>query len=228
MTIYLNERVIRFVADYPNQVLPTDLVIKYSSASDLQQVWLDFIRFEKYYNLIIIDPEAPIEFFNPELLSSAIEMSGFSGAFRDFLAMFKYVPAAGGLVKNEKAEFLFIHRLGFWDLPKGKIAKKDFHKDDLKYASRRAAVREVMEETGLDNVEIVRQLPCTWHIYEHKERQILKQTFWYEMTASSQLLLVPQTSEGIYLVKWTPPENLHCILAHTYRSIRELLVPVLF
>ena len=87
MTIYLNERVIRFVPDYQNQVLPTDLVINYSSASDLQQVWLDFIRYEKYYNLIIIDPEAPIEFFNPELLSSANELSGFSGAFKAFLAL---------------------------------------------------------------------------------------------------------------------------------------------
>jgi hypothetical protein len=33
----------------------------------------------------------------------------------------KYLKAAGGLVRNEKREYLFIFRLGYWDLPKGKL-----------------------------------------------------------------------------------------------------------
>ncbi|MEI6433329.1 MAG: NUDIX domain-containing protein [Bacteroidota bacterium] len=226
MTIFLNERVIRFVPDYPDKALPTDLIAKYSSVSEFRQVWLDFQRDEKFDTLIIIDKNTSKEFYEAGAIISLNELSEFSGAFKIFLSFFKYVGAAGGLVKNEKSEFLFIFRLGFWDLPKGKIEKKDFCNNNLENVSRRAAVREVMEETGLDRVEIIRQLPCTWHIYEHKNKQVLKQTFWYEMAASSQLLLIPQTSEGIYLVKWTSPENLPSILALTYRSLRELLVPL--
>ncbi|MCX6276920.1 MAG: NUDIX domain-containing protein [Bacteroidetes bacterium] len=226
MTIFLNERVIRFVPDYPEKALSTDLITKYSSVSEFRQVWLDFQRNGKFDTLIIIDNNASEKFYNAGVIISVNELSEFSVAFKTFLSFFKYVPAAGGLVKNEKSEYLFIYRLGFWDLPKGKIEKKDFYDNNLENVSRRAALREVMEETGLERVEIVRQLPCTWHIYEHKSKQALKQTFWYEMAASSQLSLIPQTSEGIYLVKWISPENLPSILAHTYRSLSELLYPL--
>jgi hypothetical protein len=33
------------------------------------------------------------------------------------------IEAAGGLVKNENKDFLFIYRNDKWDLPKGKIEK---------------------------------------------------------------------------------------------------------
>ena len=89
-------------------------------------------------------------------------------------------------------------------------------------------MREVKEETGLQSVVIHKELSATWHIYSGKERYILKKTRWFEMGSDSHQTIKPQTEEGIFLVKWTPPEAIHCILAHTYASIRELLLDVVF
>ena len=38
---------------------------------------------------------------------------------RDVKSLFTVVKAAGGVVRNERGEILFIHRRGKWDLPKG-------------------------------------------------------------------------------------------------------------
>jgi len=75
------------------------------------------------------------------------------------------------LVKNQKSEYLLIKRLGIWDLPKGKIDKGE--------TTSEAAVREVREETGLKNIEIIGQLPDTFHIYNQKGKWLLKKTYWF-------------------------------------------------
>ena len=54
------------------------------------------------------------------------------------------VNAAGGLVRNGNGEFLMIHRNGKWDLPKGHQEEGERIED--------TAVREVMEETGIDGI----------------------------------------------------------------------------
>ncbi len=218
MKIFLNDRCILFIPHRPESLLPSELLVEFQSAGKLQEDWEDFKRYEKYRKFLIVDPD--FNEHNP------------SGAFAAFRSFFKFIPAAGGLVKNEKEEFLFIHRLGYWDLPKGKIDHMDIQgpgntKTDLSSASA-AAVREVKEETGLKTIAIRRELPATWHIYLTREKWILKQTRWFEMEADSGQKLVPETSEGIFLVKWTPPEGIHCILTHTYASLRELLLEVLF
>src|SRR5690606_7635352 len=41
--------------------------------------------------------------------------------FKTFIANIRIIRAAGGLVKNGEGHYLFIHRLGKWDLPKGKV-----------------------------------------------------------------------------------------------------------
>ncbi len=218
MKIFLNERSISFVNVLPVNALSSDFVVEYQSGEMLYSSWEEFMRYEKYRNLIIFEPE----------ISAGTTLN----AIEKFKTFFKVVQAAGGLVKNEKGEYLFIHRLGFWDLPKGKIEKKDIpggghSKMDL-LAARAAAIREVKEETGLRKVSVKQELASTWHIYIEKDTPILKQTRWFGMEADSGQSLKPQTSEGIFLVKWTKPEALHCILAHTYASIRELLVEVVY
>ncbi|MEI6174305.1 MAG: NUDIX domain-containing protein [Bacteroidota bacterium] len=232
MKIFLNNRTVQFTAIAPENQLPTDMVVKYESAENLKEAYEDFERYEKYLNLWIWHADSGL----------------FDGAsaFKVFVSIFKFIPAAGGLVKNEKGEYLFIHRLGHWDLPKGKIDKKDMN-DPATDANRfadlingkaefpphpssagTAAIREVREETGLKSVKITRDLTSTWHIYKLKDKRILKQTWWFEMEADSAQVLKPQTSEGIFLVKWTSPNAIHCILTHTYASIRELLLEVFF
>ncbi|MCX6304713.1 MAG: NUDIX domain-containing protein [Bacteroidetes bacterium] len=218
MKIFLNDRIIEFLPVQPENSLATSMVIEYTSVEKLETAWEEFKRYEKFQKLVIIEPE--------------FQSAKTSEAFARFASFFKVIKAAGGLVKNEKGEYLFIHRLGFWDLPKGKIEKKDISgtgnsKEDMPSAQA-AAIREVKEETGLETVTISRELAVTWHIYTLKEKWILKKTQWFEMEAGSGQVLKPETREGIFLVKWTPPGAIHCVLSHTYASIRELLVEIIF
>ena len=62
------------------------------------------------------------------------------------LKKFKVIKAAGGVVQNSQNKYLLIFRRGKWDLPKGKIDKGETIKN--------AATREVMEETGLHEIEL--------------------------------------------------------------------------
>ena len=218
MKIFLLDRTVRFLPCPESDTLPSDRVVEFQSVEKLKTAWKEFERYEKYKTLTIVDPH-----FTDHDTSPALEA---------FISLFKMIPAAGGLVKNEKGEFLFIHRLGVWDLPKGKIDKKDLPGSGYSafdsLTARAAAIREVKEETGLKIVHIVRDLPFTWHIYPSKERWIIKRTQWFEMLADSDQELKPQTGEGIFLVKWTAPARIHCVLSHTYSSLRELLLEVLF
>lgn len=232
MKIFLNERTVEFVVKPPENFFPSDMVLEYQTPGKLQEALLDFERYEKYRKFIIVDHADEATKQGTGTTGTVSPIPETSTAFREFMSLFKFIPAAGGLVKNEKGEFLFIHRLGFWDLPKGKIDRKDMGETGSEIheqaSARNAAIREVKEETGLRSVSITGNLPSTWHIYTAREKRILKQTTWFEMATDSSQPLKPQTSEGIFLVKWTPPEAIHCILTHTYASIRELLLEVIF
>ena len=130
--------------------------------------------------------------------------------------MFSRIEAAGGIVRNRKKEYLFIKRLGVWDLPKGKLHKREPVQD--------GALREVTEETGLTNLAIAKQLPSTYHIYtDRKGREILKETYWFEMMSYEDQLLVPQLEEDITEVKWFTAGVLDIPLQNTYASLRQLL-----
>lgn len=146
-----------------------------------------------------------IYFFNPdpELL------------FRYFSDQFKIIEAAGGLVRNQKNEFLFIFRNGKWDLPKGKIEKGEKIKT--------AAVREVEEECGIGELTIIKEITSTYHIYFINETAILKRTYWFEMTCGDDSKLIPQTEEGITEVKWIATKDLKQVYENTYESILEVL-----
>ena len=85
---------------------------------------------------------------------------------RDFLAEFRVIQAAGGLVFNKEAQLLSILRNGMWDLPKGKIEK---HEDQ-----RAAALREVMEETGLNMINISEKIGATYHGYFEDNSVLIK------------------------------------------------------
>jgi hypothetical protein len=111
-----------------------------------------------------------------------------------FFKDFKLIEAAGGLVQNKMNQFLFIFRNNKWDLPKGKIEKKEL--------ADAAAIREVMEETGIDDLVLKNLLHTSYHIYELKKQLVLKKTYWYVMYSSSSKIPIPQEEEGITEVKW--------------------------
>jgi|SRR6185436_4487263 len=136
-----------------------------------------------------------------------------------FCGQFKVLEAAGGLVWNEKKELLMIYRLGKWDLPKGKIEKGE--------SPEEAALREVCEETGVCDCEIVHELIPTYHTYSHKEKKILKKTFWFEMSCKSFSGFKLQGEEGIKEAKWMNKEQLKKAVEKSYSSINELMKPYL-
>jgi len=128
----------------------------------------------------------------------ATDLKGLKEAF---FGVFKIVEAAGGLVLNEKGEMLLIFRRGSWDLPKGKIDPDETKKE--------AAVREVIEETGVQDVVRLNKLVTTYHIYKtkHSAKRMLKPTYWYLM-ASHTTGVTPQEEEDIELVEWVSLKDL--------------------
>lgn len=128
----------------------------------------------------------------------------------------KVITAAGGLVYNEQDEVLFIYRNGRWDLPKG--GKKRFEKIE------HAAIREVEEETKVNNLKIEKFLQVTYHIMKRKGKYRLKETYWYKMSTSYNGKLTPQTEEGITKVKWKNAKKTEKALDKSYANIKELFV----
>jgi 8-oxo-dGTP pyrophosphatase MutT (NUDIX family) len=137
----------------------------------------------------------------------------------DFFTLFNRVTAAGGLVRNETGGILFIFRRGHWDLPKGKLNRK---LDGLEDCAE-AAVREVKEETGLTNVEVVGRMTKTYHIFFEKRERWLKKTWWYEMRAPKDQQLIPQREEDITEVRWIAPTELDEVHKLLYPSLEKLL-----
>ena len=125
------------------------------------------------------------------------------------------ITAAGGLVQNNEGAFLLIFRRGFWDLPKGKL--------DAGELIPECAVREVREETGLQTITLESFICMTTHAYFDTwlQKDVLKETHWYAMKASSLLpeTLIPQTEEDIEKIEWVPVELLHQYLLQTYPTI---------
>ncbi len=128
---------------------------------------------------------------------------------------YSYVEAAGGIVRNDKDEYLFIKRFGIWDLPKGKLEKSE--------TPQAAALREVEEETGIKEPALVKPLVNTWHIYPWKEKTVLKKTYWYLMKSNFKGTLTPQTKEDITLAQWLSREEAIDALKSSYRSLSENL-----
>jgi len=143
-----------------------------------------------------------------------IPTEDIDGTYRDICREFKEVNAGGGLVSNLRNDFLMIRRNGLWDLPKG-------HQDpgeDIEVT----ALREVQEETGLEDI-ILKGLICiTDHCYLRDGIWHLKHTWWYDMLYTSPCELTPQTEEDISKAAWIPRSGIQDYLLHTYPSICEV------
>lgn len=132
----------------------------------------------------------------------------------DFFGLFKIKRAGGGLVFNKDQQILAIHRMGYWDLPKGKQEKGE--------SIEATAVREVMEETGIVQVELSDFVMHTYHCFRnHNKKRILKWSSWYKMY-SEETNFVPQSEEGIERVVWIDPTELKKKYP-IYRNILDLL-----
>lgn len=122
--------------------------------------------------------------------------------------------AGGGLVYNKKGEVLFIFRGGKWDLPKGGIEKGE--------AIETTAMREVTEETGVNELRITKKLQKTYHIFKRNGVYKLKITHWFEMQSNFEGIPVGQLEEGIEKAIWIHPNEIQNTLNNSYENIKLL------
>ncbi len=159
--------------DFPNLKLEGDNFIKmrYIGKKKFLHNYIDLLEKNTSFDAIVLH--------TPDL----------EKLWNHFHSIFKIIEAAGGIVKNENDEILMIHRLGYWDLPKGKIEKGE--------SKEEAAIREVQEETGVQNIDLEELIHTTYHTYESKKgKKILKVSYWYTMKTTDSDL-TPQAEEGI-------------------------------
>lgn len=139
--------------------------------------------------------------------------------FDSWITYFKknhhFIVAAGGLIKKQN-QYLFIKRLGKWDLPKGKLEKNE--------SPEAGAIRECEEECGIENLNIIKELPSTFHIYEYKNSYALKESKWFLMETKYSKKLTPQLEENITEVDWYNQNDIETkILVNTYPTIYDLI-----
>lgn len=132
-----------------------------------------------------------------------------------FFKQFQIVEAAGGIVQNEKKELLFIFRRGKWDLPKGKMEKKE--------SEESCAEREIQEETGIEKLLLKKKIGETYHTYEEFGKHILKISHWFYFTCHSSEELKPQLEEDITNIEWIKTKDIKQPISNTYENIKDIL-----
>ena len=146
------------------------------------------------------------------LQRTCIPTDDIEATYRKICSEFIEVNAGGGLVSNRRGDFLLINRNGLWDLPKG-------HQDPGEPIDT-TALREVQEETGIDNLEL-RDLICiTDHCYRRNEKWHLKHTWWYSMLYTDPTDLTPQKEEDIAKAAWVAKSSLPPYLTNTLPALK--------
>ena len=111
-------------------------------------------------------------------------------------SVFTIVKAGGGVVEKGD-EILLIHRLGKWDLPKGKLERNETPKIGARSS--------------------------TWHTYTRNKKYVLKKTNWYKMRCIDDTYMSPQEEEDIIDVRWMNTDEVRNALYNSYRTIRYVV-----
>ncbi|PTX42125.1 NUDIX domain-containing protein [Christiangramia gaetbulicola] len=190
------------------KVFVNDIPIIVSTQKEIGEKYTSFplktVRLKKVIKKIL----------NGELMYVNLYHADETKLLKLLLKKMKVVTAAGGMVVNDKEEILFIYRNHRWDLPKGKTEKNESIED--------SAIREVEEETGVQDLEIKRFITRTYHVFKRKGKLKLKETYWYEMYTEYDGDLVPELSEGIKKAKWKNFEKSQKALKKSYANIKML------
>ncbi len=186
-----------FINDKP--IILTDSLVK----------TINFLHFS-YENSVLDEIVHKLKF---ESLDGAVLVcKDLESSWNHFQTHFKKIVAAGGLVLNEKNEFLFIFRGYKWDLPKGRIEDGENIEE--------TAVREVQEECGLNQIALHEFLITTYHLFFQNKQHKLKETHWYLMNTNSNETLIPQVEEGITEVVFKNKAQTDEALKNSYANIR--------
>jgi 8-oxo-dGTP pyrophosphatase MutT (NUDIX family) len=127
------------------------------------------------------------------------------------------IIAGGGLVLNNAGELLMIFRRGKWDLPKGKLDEGE--------TILECAIREVQEETGLQQIEHGELIGITYHAYfdPYLKEDVIKESHWFAMRVRGNQVLTPQTEEDITEIKWVAGDVLEECLRNSYDNVVEII-----
>jgi 8-oxo-dGTP pyrophosphatase MutT (NUDIX family) len=195
--VFFNERIVLLTDDFiRNFQQRHGLFYKYRNVDDLKEL-IDF-----YWKLKRIDTLFVFHHDIEELRER-------------FKSCFNQVYASGGLVRDKDGRYLIMKRHGKWDLPKGKVNRGE--------TFEQAALREVAEECGLHDLEIIDPLLSTYHSYFLDDQTILKRTSWFEMIYWGDAEAVPQRDEDITEIRWLRPEELGEITDNTYLAVLDVL-----
>jgi 8-oxo-dGTP pyrophosphatase MutT (NUDIX family) len=196
--VFFNDRVVLLTDDFHRHFQSGyGLFYKYLNQSDLRDIIGFFSSLKKIDKLFI---------FHYDLDELRL----------NFRSCFLNIDASGGLVRNRDGKVLIIKRRGKWDLPKGKL-------DDAE-DSEAAAIREVSEECGINELEITEKLLATYHSYYIGQSLVLKRTNWYSMIYKGDSEPIPETGEEITEVKWFDPSQINQICDNTYPSVTDVLL----
>jgi tRNA threonylcarbamoyladenosine biosynthesis protein TsaE len=131
----------------------------------------------------------------------------------------RFIRAAGGVVFNKDNDILLIRRLGYWDLPKGKM--------EVEETETSAACREIEEECGISGIAIRGKIMDTYHVYRDKDKKrVIKQTAWFDAFYSGNQPLQPQHEEGITEAAWTPLNDIPQYVPQMYASLRDVMLNI--
>src|SRR5690606_32159373 len=191
--IYMNQSLL-ILADFAPKI-----------EKNVQTIGLQEIELEKLFNTSTKNQQITYLFVHPEINS----------IFKKIISDLKIIYAAGGVVRNGEGDYLFIHRLGKWDLPKGKVDEGE--------KMREAAVREVEEECGIKVDYLGEKIQTTYHTYIMRGKFVLKQTKWYDMGVNKVPELIPQTEEDITEAVWLNKKDLKKVRENTYPLILDIL-----
>lgn len=196
--LYINDRRI-FICSVNERVLYTDLQLnidKFFTASRLREIVQSF-EDQQHLKSLTLQCE------DPDLVWATLKN------------LYKIMNAAGGIVQNEKGEILMIFRNERWDLPKGKVEAGE--------EMDAAALREVEEECGIHQLNLIKPGQITYHTYPYGDDRILKCTYWFHMKCNDPEHIKPQLEEGITEVRWMNKADVQMAAGHSYASIVNLL-----
>ena len=173
-------------------------------STKLRKVNFEDVLFDEFIKFI----------FNPKNEGICLICNDLRLNWKQFKSHFKIQKAAGGKVFNNLNEVLFIYRFDKWDLPKGKLEKGE--------SIEQCAIREVEEECGITNLIIENKLETTYHIFERKDKLILKISHWFQMKTNYLGALKPQIEEGISEVIFKNEAETIEALKNSFENIRLL------
>jgi 8-oxo-dGTP pyrophosphatase MutT (NUDIX family) len=152
----------------------------------------------------------------PEVIAGIMIHNNLEELLSGFKKEFVVIQAGGGFIYAENEEdILMIFRRGKWDLPKGKL--------DPEEKIEECALREVEEETGLQNLSLKQLLCTTYHTYHQNGDFILKESFWFLMITPREQVLTPQLDEDIEKCEWVHFSKITPYLDNSFPAIIDVV-----